>query len=566
MCNNATFTANGFSVIGTNLCTGAPINNLPISLQVQKCFVVQAIAPRPIVYKTITNGVNHTAGDVLHFKVCISNYGGAGFSGSFSDLIDPAIFNAPTSIQVFMDNDASSQCGISAANMIDLNTSGTIVHFNSGTNLLEGTLNVPGQCQLNRYSNAVIEYDVQVKNDPFPCAYRNTANLVVNGTNYSDHADFNLKISNSLMMLKEISVDGGMTYQLAASAAPGQTVKYRITLKNISNYTLTNLRVIDNLPQGPDNELYTNSPVIPRNAAGTPALTTTATAPVFSGITTGITSSSYSTLFNPIPNCSQPVSAYAAGKKAVYFNYGTNTLISGQTTTVTFEAKVDVNAPVGEIAINDAFICSDIVLPSTQPVTCITAFVSNPSLSSTITNPVSLTIVKFVPLCCQNKQFSAVLQSAQITGDINGTAWLPNLIVSYSGLPVRRFTVSVVDATISYNNTLCANEFTPYQVTGTVFTMSNIIGGLYAAFPNYAPYAPPNWFTREMTWDIYSGPGSVTNFNTGMNVPLIVFLPAKKQLQCCTGTAHINLKFSFEDNNCNVCEFMQDFTVTLPNY
>lgn len=568
VCNNAKFTATGFSVISYNLCTNAPINNLPISINVPACcFTVQAIAPRPVIYKSITNGVNHTAGDILHFKVCVSNYGGVGFTGTFSDLIDPAIFNAPTNVQVFMDNAAGSGCSISSANMIDLNSGGTIINFNSGTNQLQGTLNVPGQCQLNLFSNAVIEYDVQVKNDPFPCAYKNTAKLVVNGTNYTASANFNLKISNSLSMLKEISVDGGATYQLAASAAPGQTVKYRIKLTNISPYTLRNLRVIDNLPNGPDNELYATGPTIPRNASGTPKLTTTASGPTYAGITTGITASSYTSLFSPIPGCSQTASAYSTGRKAVYFNYGTNTLAPSQSTTVTFDAKVDVNAPIGGVAINDAFICSEIVVPPQQPETCVNPFLTSAALTPTITNPVSLTIIKFDPPCCKDKQFSAVLQSAETTGDINGTAWKPNLTVSYSGLPVRKFTVSVVDVVISYSNTLCANEFTPFGFLGTLYGTPNTIGGLYInSTQNYTPYSPPNWFIREMMWDIYSGPGTATSFNSGVNVPLFVILPAKKQLTCCTGTAVIKLKFTFEDNNCNVCEFFQDFTVTLPNY
>ena len=86
--NTVSLTGTATAAYSTDLCTGTVYPPIAVNASASDPFTIQAIAPRPVISKQVTNGTVFSPGDVVKFTVCISNCGGAPFTGNFSDFID----------------------------------------------------------------------------------------------------------------------------------------------------------------------------------------------------------------------------------------------------------------------------------------------------------------------------------------------------------------------------------------------------------------------------------------------------------------------------------------------
>lgn len=565
---NLSGTAN--AAYSVDVCTGTVYPSVSISSSVTDNFTVQAAAPRPVISKQITNGSVFAPGDVVKFKVCISNYGGASFTGKFSDFIDDRVFQntsiADFNLTAHLDNDEPNQCSYDA---LSTDVSGAF-SYNSGTHTLEsGNITIPGICLLNRYANLVIEFEARLKTDAWLCKYVNTAKFNITSPSVPAPnpitASVNYYVQDAGLLGFSKLVDGNLDgiFSSTEQTVPGQTVRYRIELTNLGSVGLKNIKILDNLPKSADQSINTGA-----------ARGSTSPAFIITGSPTGSGSLTFASSATQRYGIANPFTLVSSGPSSFGAVTNSSAILSPNSTIwMEYSAQVPLSATQGQVAFNDALVMADLGYDLTNPPsTCMGPTNTGYSLAPTNSPPAKLEIVAGIP-CCVGKTGETSIVQESVAYYPEGTIWTPTLSFSYSGLPVKKITVSVVNSWITYDNTECAKEFTSPLYIGTLFKNSppaSLNFGNLVFDPMWAAYAPTfSWFSgifiREMIYNSVS-PGAVTNFNTAQQLTLGIILPSIKTISCCSGKATIVLKFSVEDVNCNICDyfFIKDNIAILP--
>jgi uncharacterized repeat protein (TIGR01451 family) len=539
--NEVTAVGNGFSLYTTDLCTGTQLTSYFISLgPIAHDFQVQNVQPRPLISKSVSSPTL-TPGQTATFKVCISNYGGNGFTTQFQDQIDQAVFNSPTNIRVYVDDDEPSECSVDAAH--SSNVGG--VTYNAGTGLLSGSFSVSAQCQMRHFSNVIIVYDAVVKGTAQPCSYKNTATVSgsFTGSPISAEVPFTVDISSKLSYKKTVSLDG-ISFANQVFASPGQTVWYKVELQNNSSTSITNLRICDNLPYAGDGRGSTTSLSF-AGSAYTPA----------SGATGNFFTTQIPAPAGTPPACPAPTggNGSSSGKIATLINLGSFILTPGNLTTVIYKAVVDASAPNASVARNTAIICGAFSFP--PGAGCIVPALQNNELLPGITDTATIVIRRHEIACCNGKQFQYTQTSpiTLTTRTSNFSSLQTNFQITYNNTDVQQLRVSVADLQISYDQPGCAQENTQLRFLGTMEKLqcSPQIGTL--------PYSlAPSIYHREIVYGSNTTPSQ--DFTGGLPLQLKISLPTVRAVSCCAMRVRVVLKFSFRDSYCNECVFYQ----TLP--
>lgn len=560
--NKITASGQGMSAYLNDFCTGDPIVIPQFSgINASHKFEVEKIKPRPIISKSVLTGPSHQPNDPITFRICISNYGGAPFTVNLSDDIDEAVLEniTPGDIKVYYDYAANTSCSYNPSNQLP---AGTVV-FNAGTHLLTGAITVPAQCQLNKYSNVVIEYTTKIKADARPCVYENIANIKNSTINLDAKTKYTVRLSGLFTLNKSVDTDNDGIADNSPVYA-GQKVRYSVTFKNITPAPLNNIKIFDNLPGIGDYSIYggtarnsavntvvSSSPAVTvnhYNASNVLVATVASTTSYHAGWIPAVTTATCPTVSG---------TSSSANSKALSVNLGSFSLPPNEYITLSFFAEVPPTEKATGVTHNDAFICASLNYPGTKPRTCTADPLTNPAMAPSQTPYADFTVYKYEIPCCKGNDFKAGFVNANTTALSNAyNVWNGNFNISYSGPLVQQLTITVVDFEMNFSEPACANLFSVYPYTGTISVpgSTSSVGTLNRQNISYAPYSA---FPREIR---YGDGNSLVDFSPGLPLNLKILLPSILQIKCCKATAKITLKFSFKDANCNQC----DYYYTIP--
>lgn len=229
---------------GGMIC-GVIVPPLPATSTLHSCapFTVQQPAAIPGIRKCIRNGQqSFSVGDVIPFRIVISNHGGANFSGNLTDLLglpqNLALISGSLTysygVGSFSPYSTTPGCMTDFSNISNTLPSWVSVTQQTTQNLGWSINGMPANCELDQASYLIIDFDATILPHPFG-QYCNRAKL---GTLFSD-ACYNVMRVAQISTKKQVST---------AFVEPGQSFNYIIVVKNEGSVALKNILVKDALP------------------------------------------------------------------------------------------------------------------------------------------------------------------------------------------------------------------------------------------------------------------------------------------------------------------------------
>lgn len=527
-------------------------------------FTTEPAKAKPHICKALEGTTNYDPGQWVRYKVCISNYGGAGLTGVLTDLIDPNLTNPSIIGYHYSPNAGSLDCfslpPISQSPKDSLiYTSPPMPYIPYGQlppGLISANLSgqwkisLPAQCEVNKYAKLCLLIQAQVKPYTPSGTYWNRAMLVpTGGKPLLDSTAITVAQTAVAQTWKCVKGDLDTNFNSSGAATPGGTVKFRVSVLNNGNVPLTDIVVSDQL-QAPFT-VFSNNPPMAYISNG----------PVLGGgcqLDTGLEYSKFTTTYLnklPVPiecitqtGCTDnkpcppldTLNLSSATTGIVRLKFGSGlVLLPGQLLTVELTAVVPATVMPGKTMCNKSW------------VRACNAVDNKPTLMSMA--DVCLTVSPFVPNCCpKDMQVSVapVANSSTITHDVVGPKMLLetsfSLLVSPT-VPIQEVRVTIVDKTIAYQpDSACVQCYTPYRFLGTFAqsqaTLQTTLGSL-----QLNPYSVIN---KEIVYR----PGQPTLFSPAQTLAVRIRLPDLNNIPCCEMQGEICLKFVFKDVNCNYCE------------
>ena len=210
------------------------------------------------------------------------------------------------------------------------------------------------------YWNA--DFDVKVNNSAAAGSLSNSYQISGGGLTaivYSNQATINICPLDSLIAEKQVSIDGGITWQQNVTVIPGGTAKFRLKIRNVGTVPITNISIVDILPSVGDIGVVSCAP---RLSQFNVALNAILPAPA--------TLTSYSIQINPCRTtelCNAPTcvgcvlpgwnSSWSTAR-SFRLNYGTFILNPNQILTYDYDVKVPLTAVKGQSACNSFGYCA----------------------------------------------------------------------------------------------------------------------------------------------------------------------------------------------------------------
>ncbi|MGZ3755513.1 MAG: hypothetical protein ACXVAY_16990 [Mucilaginibacter sp.] len=488
----------------TTIC-GTPLSNPPAAAAITSCaqFTVQAPTSIPGISKCIRNGQqSFSIGDVISFRIVISNHGAAGFSGSLADLLGTTSLQnlslVPGSVTYSYGTGPFTPYTVTPGCVADFANRSTSVPWVSATQQstqseVWNISNMPGDCAVDETSYLIIDFDAKVLPQSFG-NYTNTAKLTTQTGTLEAPAYYNIMRTAQISTTKNVS----STY-----VEPGQPLNYIIDVKNEGSVALKNVKVDDVLP----------------------ACVTYASARANILDVNGAVLSTATVTGGP--------SAFTLPASLV--------LQAGQT--------VELIIAVTRKADDKGDCCNPQARGSAN---------TNDASSDNISDVDGPVCVKS-SLCCNIKDLDVSFS----TNYINGGIVPAFLITSGSPVPVQEIEVSLLDYHTEYNNANCkpANmgnlygHIQPFDgyVSGNYYNYNNIP---FTGSPSLSLQTVINPVNNSLLWSgsnpisLYSG--SSWNFNGLIAVNFIA--PDVVPLDCCSGRVYYCFKVRVKDANCNVCE------------
>ncbi|MBK6996994.1 MAG: hypothetical protein IPH31_19525 [Lewinellaceae bacterium] len=523
------------------LCPGYPL--LPFSKTVCYDFTTEPAKAKPNICKSVEGTTNYEPGQWVRYKICISNYGGAGLTGVLTDLIDPTLTN-PSIIGYYYSLNAGSTCpnlpaitqsyGQLPPGLISANLSGP------------WNINLPAQCEVNKYATLCLLIQAQVKAYTPSGTYWNRTKLIPTGEKpLLDSTAITVAQTAVAQTWKCVKGDLDADFNDSGTATPAGMVKFRISILNSGNVPLTDFVVGDQL-QAPFTT-FSNGPIKAFISSG----------PVLDAgcqLNVGTEYSVFTTTYLnklPIPiecltqnGCTYgtcpPLDIWPPPPTGiVQLKFGGLILLPGQLLTVELTAIVPPTVPPGARMCNKSWVRACNAIDNT-PTQVSTAYVC-------------LTISPFVPNCCPKDmqlEIQPIANSTTITPDAVGPKMLLETsfsLLASSTVPIQEVRVTVVDKTIDYQpDAACVQCYTPYRFLGT-FAQSQVklqptLGALLLN-----PYSVIN---KEIVYK----PGHPMLFSPAQTLAVRIRLPDLQNIPCCETNGEICLKFVFKDVNCNYCE------------
>lgn len=217
----------------------------------QSCipFIVQEPKAIPGIFKCIPTGQqSFSVGDVIPFRIVVSNHGAASFSGNLADLLGTTSLQnlglVAGSVQYsygmgpFSPYSTTPGCINSFSNISTTPPSWVSVTQQTSQNLGWSISNMPGNCELETASYLIIDYKATVLPQSFG-NYINTAKLTTSTGTLNGLAHYNVLRTAQISTTKQVNT---------AFVEPGQSFNYIIVVKNEGSVALKNIKVDDMLP------------------------------------------------------------------------------------------------------------------------------------------------------------------------------------------------------------------------------------------------------------------------------------------------------------------------------
>ncbi len=413
----------------------------------------------------------------------------------------------------------------------------TGVTFNNNVNSPQWTLpsGLAGSCGNNSLQFWNADFDVVVNNNAAAGSLSNSYNISgggLAGINYSNQATINICPLDSLIAEKQVSIDGGITWQQSVTVPPGGTARFRIKIRNVGTVPITNIKIVDILPAVGDIGVVSCTS---RGSQFNVNLNTALIVPAGATI-------DYSLQINPCrstdlcnaPNCVGCVApgwgVYSPLARSFRMNYGSFILNPNQILTYDYDVTVPLTAVKGQSACNSFGYCAtrtnnniNTLAAENYPYACITVgedTTCNCKGSKwgdiTMTNPGGQHLILqcggSVPVKCNsthtiNALFTCTGQHCQ--GSVQYKLKEPNNNI-ITGTPPLTFTASQAGI---YTLTL-------YGLCGTKICDSCVIVFKTDCIDNGCNCEDSKWDHITMSWNdiIYTGDPKDPNNNNNKNI------------------------------------------------
>ena len=473
----------------------------------QSCvsFIVQEPKAIPGIRKCIPTGQqSFSVGDVIPFRIVVSNHGAASFSDNLADLLGTTSLQnlglVAGSVQYSYGMGPYSPyftppgCINSFSNISTTSPSWVSVTQQTSQNLGWSISNMTGNCELDSASYLVIDYKATVLPQSFG-NYINTAKLSTSTGTLNGLAYYNVLRTAQISTTKQVNT---------AFVEPGQSFNYIIVVKNEGSVALKNIKVDDTLPS-----------CVAYTARSAKYLDVNGTMISSIGVTGGP------------PTFTFPPSLILQPGESVE-------LIVTVTRNANDQNKQCCNPSArGSGITND--VSADIISADDGPV-CITS-----------------------SLCCNIKDLNVSFG----TGHDNNSGIVPVFLITGGTVPIQEIEISLIDYHAEYNALAC-KPANMGNLFGHIQPFNGYSGSNYYNF-NSLPFSGSpslqlqtivNPVNNSLTWSgsnpINLSTGGGWNFNGLIALNLIA--PDIVPLDCCTGKVYYCFKVRLKDANCNVCE------------
>ena len=475
----------------------------------QSCIPFTVLQPKSIpgIRKCITNGLgSFSVGDVIPFRIVISNHGAANFSGNLTDFLGaptlqnlelvPGSVTYSSGLASFSPYTTTPPCRSHFSNSSATPPSWLSVTQQTSQDLKWNISNMPGDCHLETASYLVIEFNAKVKPQSFG-NYCNTATLVntANSASMISEACYNIRRSAIITATKQ---------ENTTMVEPGQSFNYSIAVKNDGSVALKDIKVEDALPDcvtfvsrtANKLDVSGNSTVVNLTPAGVPPYT-------FPGL-----------ILQP----------------------GESVVVTINVTRKSNDQGAECCNPmaVGRGVSNDAALTN---VCCQAPMVCVKS-----------------------GLCCDIKDLEVQFNTTIINGGI-----VPVFFINSGPLPVQEIDITLMDYHAEYSNPQC-QPLNMGNLTGHIQPFVGSDGNNnYWDFNSLPGTGTPN-----LTLQTIISPVNSALVWTGVNpidltgsswatlanglIALNFIAPDILNLDCCTGTVYYCFKVRIKDVNCNVCE------------
>ncbi len=470
-------------------------------------FTVQQPKAIPGIRKCITNGLgSFSVGDVIPFRIVVSNHGAANFSGNLSDFLGaPTLQNLELvsgsvtysyGLASFSPYTTTPGCISNFSNVSSTPPSWVSVTQQIAQDLKWTINNMPGDCHLETASYLIIEFNAKVKSQSFG-NYCNTATLVNTATSASISSDacYNIRRSAIITTTKQEST---------TMVEPGQSFSYTIVVKNEGSVALKDITVEDALP---DCVTYVSRSANKLDVSGN------------------------STVASVTPAGAPP------------YTFPGLILQPGESVVVTINVIRKSNDQGAEC-------CNPMAVGRG---------VSNDAVLTHVCCQAPMVCVKS-GLCCDIKDLEVQFNTTIINGGI-----VPAFFITSGPLPVQEIDITLMDYHAEYSNPLCQ----PTNMGNLTGHIQPFVGSdnnnNYWDFNSLPGTGTPyltlqtviNPVNSALTWTgtnpIDLTGSSWATFANGL-IALNFIAPDILNLDCCAGRVYYCFKVRIKDVDCNVCE------------
>lgn len=368
---------NPTGTVVSNCADFDPLNNSLSIPQACVSFTVEEGEPHPCILKDVCSPqTEYEPGDIIRFRIRVQNIGSADISGAtFQDNLH-SNFTYLGNEAYYIANTYNPACSSGGGIPAGTTAWQGVSSGHSGNNLSWSLPDIPSDCQLFYVGYCgyygtwglpyyFIEFDVMVDSTALPGVTPNSYTISggnLTGTSTSNTTYSLVVASFGQEVQKQVSTDGGSSYNSSGTVSPGGSATYRLNYKNTSNVPVSNVNLVDLLPMdaGSNDLLILNRLVnrgsafgVTHNGGHITTLSSTGTPPT-SSISYSNAVNACLPIFGYSPGgCAGPGWVPSAPGQNIKIDYASFVLSPNVTVREDFNVTIPANATVQQTACND---------------------------------------------------------------------------------------------------------------------------------------------------------------------------------------------------------------------
>ncbi len=491
---------------GTVITNCANFDGLANSLTLQPTcvdFTVEAGAPKPCLIKDICSpATSYEPGDILRFRLRVQNIGSADLTGAAIQDVLHSNFSYLGNESYYVATTYNPACSSGGSLPSGTTAWPGVSPSHSGNNLSWSLPDIGSDCQLfyTAYCGAYgtsslpyhfIEFDVAVDSLAMPGVTPNsydisggnlTSTVTSNTVNVLVVASFGQEVT------KQVSIDGGTTFNSTGTVNQGASARFRLNYKNLSNVPVTEVQMVDLLGRndGTNDWLVLNRSV-PRGSQFDLSYNLNhSTSTVPTGIPPTLTLD-YSSILNAcLPaygiNLGCNANTWTASPaNNIRMDYGSYNLAPGTMLKEDFDIGIPASAMVNQTVCNDfaALVTANFLLNGTPQTVTLTPIAAPPICLTVDTVQVSccdsISVRQMVDadgtaLCCVEFSATCELDSVKVTvtnGTLVSNSWTCGTTMPAAAIGQSTYTFASNNCVVDMTNCIQADQ------TGAVTVLYN---------------------------------------------------------------------------------------------